>query len=321
MSYFPRAVVAPQPADGLAIEWEESACLLCDGRDQKCLIEGPDTAPGSKPLWFAVVQCQECGLCFTNPRPSPASMARFYPPAAYPPYRRYRKLSWPSWLAPVLRLFRDDLHYPSPHGNGRLLDFGCGAGTFLQRMKDLGWQETGIDISANTVARLRSELGLRVLAGSLPHPALEPQSFEIITMWQSLEHVHQPRQVLRAAWQLLVPGGRLLVAVPNIDSLPYRLFGPCWYGLDLPRHLTHFTPMTLALMLERTGFRVGPIRMVRHPKWLRVSAERALASRRVPYWHRWLATTPGARLASWYSCLTRQADCILATALKPENGP
>jgi SAM-dependent methyltransferase len=300
----------------LAIEWEEPNCLLCGGREWSWLVEAPDASAQGKGLWFAVVQCHDCGLCFTNPRPSPASMAQFYPEEAYPPYQRRRR-PYRSWLRRWWsRHHSKDGQGLSWHGQGRLLDFGCGGGSFLHHMGQMGWHVTGLDISATTVCRVRADLGLRVLVGSLPHPELQPESFDVITMWHSLEHVHQPREVLREAYRLLAPEGKLLVAVPNIDSLPYRLFGPDWYGLDLPRHLTHFTPMTLSLMLERAGLQVRSLRMVRHPNWLCTSARRAIHRRRVPYWHRWLTSKPAARLVTWYSVLTRQADCILATAVK-----
>jgi SAM-dependent methyltransferase len=318
MSFFPRTLAAAAPVAGLPIEWEEANCPLCGGRHASGLVEAPDASASGKGFWFAVVQCQDCGLCFTNPRPSLNSIGQFYPQDAYPPYqlpRRKEPLSgwraqWP-W-----RRTGKDRQLLAWYGQGRLLDFGCGGGSFLKRMGGLGWQVTGLDISATTVCRVRADLGLRVLVGSLPHPELQRESFDVITMWHSLEHVHQPREVLQEAHQLLAPEGKLLVAVPNIDSLAYRWFGPDWYGLDLPRHLTHFTPMTLSLMLERTGFRVGSMRMVRHPKWLRSSAQQASRRRRSPYWHRWLTTKPAARLGTWYSYLTRQADCILAAAFK-----
>jgi len=316
MSYFPRALAAPTATSGVAIEWEEPVCLLCSSRQWSGLVEAPDPTVGGKGLWFGVVQCQECGLCFTNPRPSRNSIGQFYPTEGYAPHQLPRpKERRPRWL----ERFR-----PSPQrqhalvwcGQRRLLDFGCGGGSFLQRMGGLGWQVTGVDMSATTVCRVRAELGLRVLVGSLPHPELEPESFDVITMWQSLEHVHQPREVLQEAFRLLTPGGKLLVAVPNIDSLAYRWFGPDWFGLDLPRHLTHFTPLTLSLMLERTGFRLGSLRMVRHTKWLRSSAAGAVRRHRGPYWHRWLTSKVAAQLATLYSHLTRQTDCILAIAYK-----
>jgi SAM-dependent methyltransferase len=205
------------------------------------------------------------------------------------------------------------------HGRGRLLDFGCGGGAYLDRMNKLGWQVTGLDTSPVAVARIRRDRGLQALVGSLPHPQLERGSFDVITMWHSLEHVHEPLEVLKAAHALLSPGGKLLVAVPNIDSLAFRWFGMAWYALDLPRHLTHFSPQTLPLMLERAGFRPRPVQMVRHGNWMRSSAQRALQLANPAHpdpWHRWLTRKPVARLATWYSYWTNQTDCMLITADK-----
>jgi SAM-dependent methyltransferase len=304
-------------APGPVVEWEEPDCLLCGGRRWAPLLEAADSEPGSSGLWFAVVQCLDCGLCFTNPRPSPAGMARFYPPAyrphRTPPARRRRKpwrLRLPTpWGAP--RRQRQALDW---HGAGRLLDFGCGGGSFLQRMHQQGWQVTGVDVSPAAVGRVRQRLGLRTLLGSLPHPDLRPASFDVITMWHSLEHVHRPTDVLDEAHRLLAPGGRLLVAVPNIASLPFRWFGSAWYGLDLPRHLTHFAPWTLHLMLENAGFAVGPIRMVRHSDWLRSSARLSARHVSTPRWHRLFTAKPTSRLATWYSYLTGQCDSMIVTA-------
>jgi 2-polyprenyl-3-methyl-5-hydroxy-6-metoxy-1,4-benzoquinol methylase len=306
MGFFARDLAGPVVETGPTVEWEEPDCLLCHGRQRAILVEAPDSAPEGTGLWFAVVQCQDCGLCFTSPRPSERTIGRFYP-MTYGPHQPHRRRSHPA----AARRGR----HPVPwHGQGRLLDFGCGAGSFLDRMREQGWEVTGVDVSAAVVQRLRAQSRLRVLAGSLPHPALRPESFDVITMWQSLEHVHEPLTVLTGAHRLLVPGGRLYVAVPNIDSLAFRWFGTAWYGLDLPRHLTHFTPWTLHVMLEQAGFRVGPVRMLRHSQWLRRSATVAKESRRGPYWHRWLTAKPAARAATWYSYVTRQTDCILVMA-------
>ena len=93
-------------------------------------------------------------------------------------------------------------------GEGRLLDFGCGSGSYLERMVRRGWQVTGVDTAPSAVARVRETLGLNALLGTLPHPALPPQSFDVISMWQSLEHTHRPREVLAEAYRLLAPGGQ-----------------------------------------------------------------------------------------------------------------
>src|SRR5262249_53998185 len=157
---------------------------------------------------------------------------------------------------------------------------------------------------------------LRAFAGSLPHPQLLGDTFDVITMWQSLEHVHAPLDVLREAHRLLAPAGKLIVAVPNIDSLAFRWFGQAWYGLDLPRHLIHFSPWTLRLMLHRAGFRAGRLRMVRHSSWLRASAGIATQMPQGTRWHRWLRRRAPSTLATWYSYFTNQCDCMMVTAWK-----
>jgi 2-polyprenyl-3-methyl-5-hydroxy-6-metoxy-1,4-benzoquinol methylase len=202
----------------------------------------------------------------------------------------------------------------------RLLDFGCGSGAFLRRMHDQGWQVLGLDLCRAAVERVQRELGLSALVGTLPHPDLPPESFDVITMWQSLEHVHQPLEVLEHAYRLLVPGGKLIVAVPNIDSAPFRWFGSAWFGLDLPRHLTHFSAATLRQMLERAGLWVEGVRMVRHSAWLQKSARRASKQRRGARRFRWLAVRPLCRLASLYCLVSGQSDCILAAATRPRTG-
>jgi hypothetical protein len=109
----------------------------------------------------------------------------------------------------------------------------------------------------------------------------------------------------------------LLVSVPNIDSLPFRWFGSAWFALELPRHLTHFAPWTLHLMLEHAGFRVGPIRMVRHSGWFHSSARLSSRERLAPRWYRLFTFKPLSRLATWYSYFTSQSDSMIVTAQKP----
>jgi 2-polyprenyl-3-methyl-5-hydroxy-6-metoxy-1,4-benzoquinol methylase len=308
-------------AEGRRIDWEETACPLCGGTRRERVIDASDPLPGNLPpgensaFHFRVVRCHDCGLSYTNPRPSPSSIGRFYPDD-YAPYQLRdsgRKLQkWRPWsrrdaFASVL---------PLPPG-GRLLDFGCGAGDMLREMNQRGWRVTGMDFSPRVVRFIREQLGLPAVEGTLPHPELQAGSFEAITMSQSLEHVHDPLRVLRAAYCLLAPGGKLAVAVPNIDSLPFRWFGADWYGLDVPRHLTHFTPSTLVRMLERAGFSVTAVRLIRHNSWLRRSV--SLAQRhpdRHPVWRRLMHYRLAASLAGWYSLAQKQANCILAVGVR-----
>jgi SAM-dependent methyltransferase len=309
----------PVATDAPAVVWEEADCPLCESRQHKPVLEAPDVAPGTGGLWFAVVQCQLCGLCYTNPRPDAATIGQFYP-VGYGPHTRARpRRKLRKWypLAAIEGRPRPELRNQPTGARRRLLDFGCGGGTFLERMAGQGWEVTGLDLSAEAVRCVREELGLPVLHGTLPHPDVPPDSFDVVTMWHSLEHVHAPLETLRQVRAVLRPGGRLFVAVPNIESWPFRQFGRWWYGLDVPRHLTHFAPATLRLMLERGGFRLDSLRMIRHSDWLRSSALLAASRPDCPGWQRLLTRKLPARLVAWGCYAAGQSDCILAIAHRP----
>jgi 2-polyprenyl-3-methyl-5-hydroxy-6-metoxy-1,4-benzoquinol methylase len=322
---------APAPVSP-TIAWEECDCRLCGCAKYSPLLEAPDPYGGG--LRFLVVKCEHCGLCYTNPRPDRVSIQQFYP-AQYQCHRGkedivVRKLARGKWQKAIRRKKSDPiprlLQVQTPC---RLLDFGCGAGDFLWRMHALGWNVTGVDMAQSAVVRLREQYGLPAHAGTLPHPLLTAASFEVITMRQSLEHVHQPLDVLEAAYRLLTRPGRLLVAVPNFDSLASRWFGAAWYGLDLPRHLTHFTPQTLRTMLGRAGFEDVELRQERRSSWIRHSARGFLNSTCERGDHRnqgalsksnlmtdILRTRLGAGLAGWWGRLVGRADCLIAVATK-----
>lgn len=317
MVFSARSLLATSEPAETSMAWEETNCLLCGGGQWTLLVEARDPTPGSAGLWFGVVQCQDCGLCFTNPRPKIESMGQFYPldyrPHGTSPMNARRGLSrrLGRWLRG--KQTRQGLAW---HGQGRLLDFGCGGGKFLERLHLQGWKVTGLDAAPAAVERIRNALNLPALVGTLPNPTLKNASYDVITMWQALEHVHDPMAVLREAHRLLVPGGKLLISVPNIDSLAFRWFGPAWFGLDLPRHLTHFAPWTLQLMLARAGFEVGPLRMLRRGSWLRGSARIAATMPQPARWRHWLRSRFVASLTSWYAWRTRQADCMMVTAYR-----
>ena len=156
MSFFPRGLAAPVAAPRPAITWEEPDCLLCGRRHWRPVIEAPDPSAGPDGLWFAVVRCQQCGLCFTNPRPDSNTIGQFYPPS-YGPHQP----TPPRSSAASLPRSPGGWHLPGKplrvlpwRGPGRLLDFGCGKGAFLQRMHRQGWQVTGLDVAAQR-ARVR----------------------------------------------------------------------------------------------------------------------------------------------------------------------
>ncbi len=320
MMMAPRITVQPSPAP--AVAWDETACPLCGQDRASCVAESqdPDPTTGTEALWFAVVECQNCSLRYTNPRPDPESIGSFYS-QDYKPHRSPRKTgpaqrsSW--WSRVSGRSVERRGEIPWDGEPGRLLDFGCGGGSFLRRMADRGWSVTGVDASASAVREVQESLGLTALNGTLPHPDLSPSSFEVITMWHSIEHVHDPIAVLREAFRLLVPGGKIIVACPNHESSPRRWFGSEWFGLDLPRHLIHFSPSTLRDALEVSGFCVESIRPIRHADWLRSSARLAIKRGTARLWQRPFAWKPIAKIGAALTFLFGQSDCMIAVAERP----
>ena len=148
-------------------------------------------------------------------------------------------------------------------GEGKVLDIGCGAGRHLARLKKYGWDAYGIDISERVAQMARDQFGLEVVQGDILEHQFPEEAFDIVTMWFSLEHMPEPRQVLLEVNRILKPGGLLIISIPNIDGWLAKRLRERWYSLQLPTHLYLFTPGTTKKMLAAAGFRVVKIRHIK----------------------------------------------------------
>jgi SAM-dependent methyltransferase len=335
----PAEIIPP----GASWEFEEVACDFCGDSRADVLITGRDRLHGL-PGTFRVVSCRACGLARTSPRPTLASLGTAYP-SKYGPHKHGGKLRPPlgllrwalvnlrgyplgrraSWAARMLLwpLARQSLRTKRGLGylpwatDGRLLDFGCGSGTYLARVAAAGWRAEGVDLSENALSLARAA-GLAVHLGTLPGLALPEESYDAITMRHALEHVPSPSATLEAAYKLLRPGGRLLVAVPRFDSIQARRFGSAWMHLDLPRHLTHFTKATLSRHLAKAGFEIEAVHAINSDKTIRRSFG-FLATDSGKARHRWLAKSKIAGWAMSLACLLAggRTDEMLCMARKP----
>ncbi len=202
---------------------------------------------------FAVVQCAACGFQFTNPRPAAAAIGPYYESAAYVSHNS-GAAGLVNQAYKVARLFTMRrkvrlLNQLAPR-RGRLLDYGCGTGHFLAAARAAGWAVAGVEPNAAARAEASRRVGQPVgEEGSLA--ALEPGSFDAITLWHVLEHVHALNETLAQLVRLLRPDGVLLIAVPNADSFDARHYGARWAAYDVPRHLYHFVPATFARLLKK----------------------------------------------------------------------
>lgn len=228
---------------------ESVACPICEANRPEAFLHVRDIklfVPGE----FDLVRCQNCGLVYMNPRPGPDDMGAYYPAQYWaPPPPKDAPPYLDTGMRRALELLARD--YPG----GRVLDVGCGVGRIPALMRDRGLDAVGLEPYGHARDLALERYGdLEIVCEVLQEAALPEASFDAVTFFDVLEHVHDPIGDLRKAHSLLKPGGAALIKVPNIASLQAKLFGAWWYGLDTPRHLFHFSPRSLRRALEAAGF-------------------------------------------------------------------
>ncbi len=169
--------------------------------------------------------------------------------------------SWRTRAGFLLHLFpgrRADLDFSGMYlplvPGGRLLEIGCGRGDQVAWLTGLGWNAEGLDTDPVAV-RAGREHGRNVRLGRMDDEAGAPDRFDAVVMSHLIEHVRDPRSLLRGAHRVLKPGGAVSIVTPNTRSLGHRRFGAAWFHLDPPRHLNLFHPALLRQMCEDAGFR------------------------------------------------------------------
>jgi 2-polyprenyl-3-methyl-5-hydroxy-6-metoxy-1,4-benzoquinol methylase len=243
-------------------------------------------APGKWTLW----KCATCGSAYLDPRPTRETIHLAYANyhthqeaaekddyASLSPFRKLRRrlangyVNWrfsghtePSstlgvlaaCVMPGLRrvLDRQYRHLPRVSTEaGRLLDVGCGNGSFLSLARACGWEVVGLDPDREAVAS-GAKHRLPIFQGGIEQFEGEAELFDVITLDHVIEHVHDPVEVLKRCNILLKPGGQLWLETPNIESLGHSRFRENWRGLETPRHLVLFNRRSLSQAFFRAGF-------------------------------------------------------------------
>jgi ubiquinone/menaquinone biosynthesis C-methylase UbiE len=140
-------------------------------------------------------------------------------------------------------------------GKGRILDVGTAGGSFLHVARERGWQVAGCEPNKWMTGWSKEHYGLDIVPGTLFDMTLEDASFDVVTLWDVLEHVPDPRKTLKECRRVLKPGGLLVVNYPDIGSLVSRLMGRRWVFL-LSIHLYYYTEESIQDILGQTGFKV-----------------------------------------------------------------
>jgi 2-polyprenyl-3-methyl-5-hydroxy-6-metoxy-1,4-benzoquinol methylase len=143
--------------------------------------------------------------------------------------------------------------------SGSLLDVGCSSGAFLGTMKSDAWKLFGIEMESSTARKARAATGAEVFVGDAANAPFKANSFDVVTCSDVLEHVYEPRKFLEKILEWLKPGGIFYTSLPNIDSWEARTLGQYWYGLEVPRHLFHFSPQSLRYLTASVGLQEASI--------------------------------------------------------------
>jgi 2-polyprenyl-3-methyl-5-hydroxy-6-metoxy-1,4-benzoquinol methylase len=273
---------------------ESISCMLCSTRTATTpMVKQRDINVGCDDREFVLVRCNDCGLIYLSPRPSPGEIQFYYPKEYYPleqsrirkPIDRFFKrisgalkkgireefYGYPRSRSsgPIRRILRRLLLYPEYwhlklagreiipfRGAGRILDVGCGPGKLLRVLRDDGWDAYGVDFSQIAVDHARRVHGLNVKLGDLREAAYDEAFFDVVIFNHVLEHVYNPVETLQEVHRILKPGGLLVINIPNAGSFEARVFGRWWVQWDVPRHLYHFTKKTMQSLLSTTRFRL-----------------------------------------------------------------
>lgn len=260
---------------------EAFRCYLCGGTRAVPLVVVP-VVPGDDPPSalsastyactsrestspLRVVACTTCGLRALHPAPDPAGVEEAYVAVEDPSYvaiERHRGVAFQKLVARVNRW------RPPP---GRLLDVGTYTGLFVASALRSGWDAYGLEPSAWAVRRAEERVAGRVRPGFLRDRQFAPQSFDIVTLWDVLEHLADPRAELRLIRDLLRPRGLLFLSTMASDAFIARLLGPRWPWY-LEMHRFYFTAETLEAILQQAGFRLRAVEPYPHYTSLRYIA-------------------------------------------------
>jgi len=284
-------------------------CNLCGSADHQPYC--PENGLG-------LVQCSRCGLVFVSPRPDPNELYALYG-ETYFHNDESGTVGYTNYLrdeANIRKTFAGRLaHLERFVKPGKLLDVGCAAGFFLDEAQGRGWAVQGLDVSSFAAHYAAERFGFDVRQGSFTDLDYPAGDYDLVTLWDVIEHVPDPKAYLQRAAALLRSGGVLALATPDVDSLPARLTGKRWVGYKLSEeHVYYFSARTLSRMLDEVGFEVVNVRHVGKYVTLRLFLDRL--GMYSPLLAKTLALAEKAFKLSAWSLYVNPFDIVAITARK-----
>lgn len=232
-------------------------CPICNKENNELALKSFDFSLTKEP--FDIIYCSQCTLQYTHPVPSKSEIAKYYQFTDYISHTDTKK----GWLNTIYHFVRQfTLHQKSsliqslfPNKLGKILDIGSGTGAFANKMKSKGWEVVALEPDESSRLKAFENYGLKV--DPIDHFFnLPDQSFDVISLWHVLEHVHDLNDYLIKFYSLLNTNGKLIIAVPNYTSFDAQYYKHMWAAYDVPRHLYHFSPASLETLCVKHHLKV-----------------------------------------------------------------
>jgi 2-polyprenyl-3-methyl-5-hydroxy-6-metoxy-1,4-benzoquinol methylase len=243
-----------------AYQTEIVSCPVCNTVDYSHFLQTYDRFDPLKQKNFQIVQCTGCQFIYLNPRPTEKEISRFYQVEGYDPFiSTDTKLTLKDKVYLLIRQINLDLKVrwiSQLRQPGRLLDVGCATGEFLRALQRFHWDTWGVETDQKS-RDFAIRQGVKVCPAINTIPAVV--DFDVITLWHVLEHIYTLRESLIKLISQLKPGGKLILAVPNIASFDFQIFHQHWVALDAPRHLYHFSKTTLDRLMRSLNLKIQAI--------------------------------------------------------------
>lgn len=232
-------------------------CPVCEAVRWKRVFDVNDHSISKET--FTIIECDNCSLRYTSGAPASDQIARYYKSENYISHTNTSKgvinLVY-QWVRKfMLGKKRKLITQVATISTGTLLDYGSGAGAFLAHMKKAGWNATGVEPDADARSTAHRDFGVELLKPTDLNN-LSAAQFDVITLWHVVEHIHALDKTIAQLKLLLKPQGVILIAVPNYTSLDAYHFGPYWAAYDVPRHLYHFSPHSMDVLMQKHGLKV-----------------------------------------------------------------
>lgn len=263
-------------------------CKVC-GEKQRKVLGKRIQQNASRRRYTTIVQCRRCTLIYPSPFPYPSKLhlqKSYSKPEQYF-YANDETRAVQFWEKYAGRLER------ITGGKGKILDIGCGRGEFVYAMQQQGWNAFGIDVSSAFVQYAKKRYGIQVKNRDLLHCNFRKNTFEVVRIFALLEHIFEPREMMREIHRILKPGGIVLIEIPNEGGLFFRIAN--WYFWNKgevinlsptfpPYHVLGFTDKSIRYLLADTGFQItqmhtykGEVPMRAHAPWIRAIAASVLS--------------------------------------------